>query len=218
LEVTVATPRSGRSGNRSGGSYHHGNLRGALVEGALDLLAAGGLNGFSVAAAARHVGVSSAAPYRHFPDRESLLAAVAAAAARQLTELVRAAAERAGDDPVERLAATAGAYARFVIERRAGLDVILAPGLQDRRFTDLHEQSRALMSELLQLVLAASTAGSYQESINLLEYHLAQAHGYATMLLDGAFAQHGHTTDEVERKTVAAARTLIVGHRALHPG
>ncbi|MCM3925486.1 TetR/AcrR family transcriptional regulator, partial [Frankia sp. AiPs1] len=56
-------------------SYHHGDLAAALVDGALDLIAEGGLAAFSVAAVARRVGVSSAAPYRHFPDRDSLLAA-----------------------------------------------------------------------------------------------------------------------------------------------
>ncbi|MGW4569396.1 TetR/AcrR family transcriptional regulator, partial [Streptomyces sp. NPDC004561] len=49
--------------------YHHGDLRAALVQEAMALLAADGLAGFSVAKLARRLGVSSASPYRHFPDR-----------------------------------------------------------------------------------------------------------------------------------------------------
>jgi AcrR family transcriptional regulator len=57
--------------------YHHGNLREALVSAALDLLARRGPGGFTFAEAARAAGVSPAAPYRHFRDRDDLLAEVA---------------------------------------------------------------------------------------------------------------------------------------------
>jgi AcrR family transcriptional regulator len=62
---------------RDRASYHHGNLREALIEAALTLIAANGPLGFTFAEAARQAGVSPAAPYRHFPDREHLIAAVA---------------------------------------------------------------------------------------------------------------------------------------------
>src|SRR5271154_1852896 len=57
--------------------YHHGNLREALIDAALDLIAQKGPAGFTFADAARSAGVSSAAPYRHFRDRDALLADVA---------------------------------------------------------------------------------------------------------------------------------------------
>lgn len=58
--------------------YHHGNLRQALVDAALDLIAAQGPTGFTMAEAAKLADVSSAAPYRHFTNREDLIAEVAA--------------------------------------------------------------------------------------------------------------------------------------------
>ena len=66
----------GWSKDGSGGKrgYHHGNLREALIEAALSLIAEKGPSGFSFADAARSAGVSSAPPYRHFRDREALLA------------------------------------------------------------------------------------------------------------------------------------------------
>jgi AcrR family transcriptional regulator len=57
--------------------YHHGNLREALTKAALDLIAAKGPTGFSFAEAARAAGVSPAAPYRHFRDRDALMAEIA---------------------------------------------------------------------------------------------------------------------------------------------
>lgn len=54
-------------------SYHHGNLKSALVEAVLSLISEKGPNGFSFAEAARRAGVSPAAPYRHFKDRDELI-------------------------------------------------------------------------------------------------------------------------------------------------
>jgi AcrR family transcriptional regulator len=59
-------------------SYHHGNLREALIKAALDLIAQKGPAGFTFAEAARAAGVSPAAPYRHYRDRDALMADVAA--------------------------------------------------------------------------------------------------------------------------------------------
>jgi AcrR family transcriptional regulator len=64
-----------KNGGRRG--YHHGNLREALIQAALDLIAAKGPAGFTFAEAARSAGVSPAAPYRHFRDRDALMADVA---------------------------------------------------------------------------------------------------------------------------------------------
>src|SRR5207247_11266389 len=68
-----------RHGSRSGGErgYHHGNLKEALVRAALELIAQKGPAGFTFAEAARWAGVSPAAPYRHFRDRDELLIDVA---------------------------------------------------------------------------------------------------------------------------------------------
>src|SRR5207253_7714818 len=67
--------RQSDEGGRRG--YHHGNLREALIRAALELIAAKGPGGFTFAEAARSAGVSPAAPYRHFRDRDALLADVA---------------------------------------------------------------------------------------------------------------------------------------------
>ncbi|MCW5746523.1 MAG: TetR/AcrR family transcriptional regulator [Alphaproteobacteria bacterium] len=80
------------SGGRRG--YHHGNLREALIRAALDLIGQKGPAGFTFADAARMAGVSSAAPYRHFRDRDALLADVA----RRGFELFTTALDRAWND------------------------------------------------------------------------------------------------------------------------
>src|SRR5579871_2109283 len=74
-------------------AYHHGNLRAALVEAALALVEDVGADRVTVREAARRAGVSSGAPFRHFPDRTALLTAVAEEAMRRLRVAVDAARE-----------------------------------------------------------------------------------------------------------------------------
>src|SRR6266404_3557169 len=66
--------------------YHHGHLREVLLQAAIQLIAEVGPAAFTLREVARRAGVSHNAPYRHFPDREDLLAAVAAQGFRELNE------------------------------------------------------------------------------------------------------------------------------------
>ena len=79
LKIDVKAFHMSWSGQGPGGrrGYHHGNLREALIQAALDLIAKKGPAGFTFADAARSAGVSAAAPYRHFRDRDALIADVA---------------------------------------------------------------------------------------------------------------------------------------------
>ncbi|MGB8399157.1 TetR/AcrR family transcriptional regulator [Bradyrhizobium sp.] len=70
-------------------TYHHGDLRDALVQAALGDAEQGGPEAISIKALAKKLGVSQPAPYRHFADREALLAAVTAAAFRQFSAMLR---------------------------------------------------------------------------------------------------------------------------------
>lgn len=193
-----------------GSKYHHGDLRAELVRVTLDLIAERGPTGFSVAEVARRAKVSPGAPYRHFPERESLLAAAATTVARQLAERVRSAVEE-HDDPADALAAAAGAYTGYLLERRAGMDVIYTEGLQGPKHAELHEQTRLMSDQFLTLCLAVSATP--QGALELMEQLFTQAHGYGMFWLDGVFTRHGYTPDQVIRKSTAAARIVINGHR-----
>src|SRR5215831_9163811 len=70
-------------------TYHHGDLRDALIKAALREAAQGGPEAISIKALAKELGVSQPAPYRHFADREALLAAVTAEAFRQFSAMLR---------------------------------------------------------------------------------------------------------------------------------
>ncbi|MEV4702966.1 helix-turn-helix domain-containing protein [Actinoplanes sp. NPDC049316] len=188
--------------------YHHGSLRAALVRASFDLLAECGLHGFSVAAVARRLGVSSAAPYRHFADRAHLLSAVSADAARDLRAAIIAAAGAAGPDPAARLASVAGAYLRYVIRTGAGFQIIYAAELYAVPDDARREQTRALMTTLLELATATGSA-SYQEAVLLVEETIAVAHGYTSLVQDGFFSRASTSVDAIAARATEAARALI---------
>jgi|SRR5690348_16788382 AcrR family transcriptional regulator len=97
-------------------SYHHGNLREALLQGALRVIAEFGPAAFTLREVARRAGVSHNAPYRHFRDKDALLAAVAAQGFRELTRAMRDAGERQSK-ALDRLKQSGLAYVAFAIRR-----------------------------------------------------------------------------------------------------
>jgi AcrR family transcriptional regulator len=88
-------------------SYHHGDLREALLTAAEQLLHEEGLQGLTLRACARRAGVSHAAPKHHFEDLSDLLSEVAARSFDRLAERLEAARAALGDEPDERVAAAA---------------------------------------------------------------------------------------------------------------
>jgi AcrR family transcriptional regulator len=106
--------------------YHHGNLRSELLSCAERALSAGGLAQLSLRDLARQVGVSHAAPRRHFADKQALLDALAQDGFERLGRELRAAIEGAGEDFEAGLAALARAYVRFATRHAALLELMFA--------------------------------------------------------------------------------------------
>jgi AcrR family transcriptional regulator len=115
----------GRKKTPSG--YHHGNLRSALVEAAMDHLAAGGASGVSIRGAAREVGVSHAAPYRHFRSKEALLASVAEMGFVDLTGRLEGARDAHPTDAAAAFLAVARVFFRFTFDHPALYRVMFGP-------------------------------------------------------------------------------------------
>ena len=117
-------------------AYHHGNLKPALINAALKELAHEGLEGFSLRGVARRAGVSAPAVYRHFEDKEALLAAVASECAERLgAAMVEAVARCAPDDPLEQFRAIGIAIVRFAVahpEHFRALSIARAVGQASR--------------------------------------------------------------------------------------
>jgi len=97
-------------------SYHHGDLKNALIQAGLAILAQDGVQALSLRQVAKRAGVSHTAPYAHFADKQALIAAIAAEGYQKLYEQVSMAAVGYPDDPRERLIETAWAYVQFALD------------------------------------------------------------------------------------------------------
>jgi AcrR family transcriptional regulator len=128
-------------------SYHHGNLREALLETSIRLIAEIGPSAFTLREVARRAGVSHNAPYRHFNDKDSLLAAVAAQGYCELNDAMLQAANR-HSDALDRLKHAGLAYIAFALRRPEHFTVMFdapfskqthpeAAGASERAFSTL---------------------------------------------------------------------------------
>ncbi|MBS2540173.1 TetR/AcrR family transcriptional regulator [Catenulispora sp. NF23] len=186
--------------------HHHGDLRNALERAALELVAEKGPHGFSLNEASRRAGVSVAAPYKHFADREALLAALAVTGYREQRERF-AGAVSALDDPADQLAAFAAAYVRFAAERPALFDVTFYAGLDKARHPELAEAGDALLATLLP-VAARITSGE-SAAFDLLLRISSAAHGLAVFLRQGLFGVAADALEETAHRAAHTARALI---------
>jgi AcrR family transcriptional regulator len=184
---------------------HHGDLRNALLRAALELVAERGPHGFTLAEASRRAGVSVAAPYKHFADRETLLAELATRGYREQRDRF-AVALGGSEDPVEQLAAFAAAYVRFAEREPALFDITFHAGLDKSRFPEL-DAAGAKVSGLL-LPVARRAAPDGDDAFDLLLRVAAAAHGLAVFLHQGLFGLGGGALADTEQKAARTARAI----------
>ncbi|MQA81205.1 MAG: TetR family transcriptional regulator [Streptosporangiales bacterium] len=196
----MATRDTDRS-RKKAGRYHHGDLRGALIDTAIELIAEHGIARFTLAEASRRLGVSVGAPYRHFADRESLLAAAATKAADALSAMLAAEAADV-ESPADRLAAAARAYVRFAADQRPLFETLFAAGLDKGRLPELVEATKPIERAFGEP--AAAFAGDGKATEDLALAVVAIAHGHAALLVDGAL---GRGPDALEAAATRAAET-----------
>jgi AcrR family transcriptional regulator len=96
-------------------AYHHGDLRSALIESALEIIEEIGPQGLTIREVARRAGVSHAAPYRHYADKDELILAVVERGFELLNDTMVAARESAGPEPIDQFAASGEAYFSFAL-------------------------------------------------------------------------------------------------------
>jgi AcrR family transcriptional regulator len=167
-------------------TYHHGNLRKSLLERAAHVIAEQGIESLSLRALARDLGVSHAAPSRHFADKADLLRALATEGNERFIGYVLAAAEAAGSDPLERYAAMGKAYIRFSIEFPAYYRTLIHPDVAAHADDELRatgEQRRHVIEGAARLAQAAGWLPD--ETVeDVVLFSVATVRGVAAMLSD----------------------------------
>ncbi len=138
--------------------YHHGHLREVLLQAAIQLIAEVGPAAFTLREVARRAGVSHNAPYRHFPDREDLLAAVAAQGFRELNAAMSEAANKQ-PNALGQLKHAGVAYVEFALRRPEHFTVMFDAPVSRRKTPDSAEAADQAFGTLMKLVKSSQDEG-----------------------------------------------------------
>lgn len=181
--------------------YHHGDLRAACLRAAMELLEEGGATALSLRAVARRAGVSPAAPYRHYADRDALISAVAAVGYRELAQQLAAA--HPSPSTADDFGAIAVAYVQFALQRPALFRVMFAEPCD----TDNSERVAATdaISEYVSAIVQQSFPGFDTEALSTAAWALV--HGLAFLHLDGKL--DASTPDVVSTRVRAAVHAVL---------
>ena len=181
------------------GQYHHGDLRRALLDAAMDMLEHEGAAGIGLRELARVVGVSPAAPYRHFDSKTALLEVLAVTGFQRFTLAVNAAA--GGDTGAgDRLNAMGRAYVRFALANPNLFRLMFSPELKRSGRPNLRMAADAAFATLRE-----ATAAQADGRIAALKAW-SQVHGLAVLLLDGQIAlRDGEDADAVIAAVISVA-------------
>jgi AcrR family transcriptional regulator len=183
--------------------YHHGDLREALIQAALELIAEKGPVGFTVAEAARAAGVSPAAPYRHFRDRDELIADVARRGFARFEAELDQAWNNGLPDPLAAFNRVGKAYLAFARGEPAYYSAMFEAGLPLHAYPDLVEAGERAFAVLRRAAeaLAARLPAAQRPPGLMMGLHIwSLSHGIASLFARG---------DAARRKLPMSAEDLL---------
>jgi AcrR family transcriptional regulator len=167
--------------------YHHRNLREALINVSLELIAENGVRALTLREVGARLGVSRMAPYRHFADKAALLAAISAVGFRKFADALDAARNNAGESFTSRGQALALAYVRFALENRAHFEVMFGGG-GEPQYLDASGEAEAnrSFSILEETVRQGQMSGEVikGDSVALARVLWALVHGVSALRLE----------------------------------
>lgn len=193
--------------------YHHGDLRRALLDAALRILEEEGPHALTLREVARRVGVTQAAPYHHFADKEAILAAVAEEGFTKLLESMVAAREAAGAKPAARLRALGAGYVGFAVRHPAHFRVMFVKMVDTTQYPSLHTCADQSFAVLIEAIVEAQKAGVVRKG-NAAELALlawSAVHGLATLWIGGAATGPAGPGGTIEALADAATEMLVRG-------
>lgn len=198
--------------------YHHGDLRNALLDAAVRLVDADGVEKLSLRAVAREAGVSQAAPYHHFKDKEALVAEVCRLGFERLGDVMRT--EVDGEGPaLERLERIGRAYVGFAVEHRAYFALMWGGHVHDPScYPELEASAECTFEMLVRLVGEGQARGEFRADEPALAVALgcwSAVHGAAALIVDkgldeGKMADKGVTGSLVVEATLGMVRRSVV--------
>lgn len=169
-------------------SYHHGDLKNALIKAGTEILAKNGVGELSLRKVAQKAGVSHAAPYAHFADKQALIAAISTEGFRQLYGQVVAVIGRFENDPARQLLETAWTYVQFATNDPDQFKIMFSSVLEkEKEYPDFVAMSQKTFQQVVVVVARCQEVGVLQEGPGELTAVTtwSAVHGLIALLLEG---------------------------------
>lgn len=173
--------------------YHHGDLKNALIQAGVKVLAKDGINALSLREVARQAGVSHAAPYAHFTDKQALIAAIVTEGYKLLSARLETAINAWQNDVHRQLIETAWAYVQFAMQESDIFKIMFSGVLeQEKDYPEFVEHSQNTFKLVVQMVQHCQDAGILRElAPELMAVTVwGQVHGVISLIMMG---QISHT-------------------------
>lgn len=182
-------------------TYHHGNLRETLIEASAHIIKIQGIEGLSLRKLADQVGVSRAAPYHHFKDKNALLAAVAEQGFESLGRLLQNVIDQ--DIPLlDRLKQAIKGYLEFAVEHPTQYDLMFGRKLwKSDQFDDFQRQAKdcfRLYVQLFEQLINQGFLNKNEDALRLSQLLWATLHGLAKLTEEGLFSVANSIDDITE--------------------
>ena len=193
--------------------YHHGDLRNGLIAAGTAILAEEGVAALDLRKVARRAGVSHAAPYRHFADKEALLVAIAEAGFQELNERI-AAAIASANVPRTQLLATARAYIRFACDAPAHLREMFSGLSLDRAaHPALYATSKASFGNIAAVIERGQQRGEIVagDPTQLTLVTWATIHGFAMLVIERQLPEAYGSDAALDQAITLCIETLYQG-------
>lgn len=172
-------------------NYHHGDLRNTLIRAGAEILLNEGAAALTLRRVARQAGVSHSAPYAHFPDKQSLIAAISTKGYEDLLDILQSVVNRFQVDPARMLLEFAYAYSEFAIANPAYFKLMFSGILEDEHeykdFENLSTRGFNLLLDVVRICQNACVLEKMDTEIQALNLW-SLVHGHAALFLERQFS------------------------------
>lgn len=168
--------------------YHHGDLRDALIDSAYKMVAKNGAENFSLADICRCAGVSTAAPYRHFKDRDEILAEVCTRGFQQMTAMAQEAVRAKGEGTLEGITAMGQSYVAFAVENQGLFRLMFGQNQSVSDVDRVIETGKDCFGYLIEQITRYCQASGRESNADTASVKLwTFVHGAAALIMDGKY-------------------------------
>jgi len=195
-------------------NYHHGDLKNALIKAGIEILAEEGVGGLSLRKVARKAGVSHAAPYAHFTDKQNLIAAIASDGHKHIYERFETIRERYSDDPLRQFLSGAWVYVEFALESPDHYKITFSGAIQDEHsHSEFIEYSQRNM-QVLRIIIEQCREAGILDTDNVDSELQAVSiwgllHGLVLLIIQGQLPGELMNTTQPKEMVIAALRQLV---------